>query len=148
VILAGRAINDYMPKHVAEMAIKGLNEVGKVIKGSKVLIMGLTYKENVADTRESPVRETVKELKDFGVEIYGYDPLLTKEGIEGFWIKALNELDVKVDCVIVAVAHDEFKQMKLEDLARIMNDKPVLVDVRGVFNGEEAERRGVCYRRL
>ena len=65
VILAGRAINDYMPKHVAEMAIKGLNEVGKVIKGSKVLIMGLTYKENVADTRESPVREMVKELKDY-----------------------------------------------------------------------------------
>ena len=67
VILAGRAINDYMPKHVAEMAIKGLNEVGKVIKGSKVLIMGLTYKENVADTRESPVREMVKELKEFRV---------------------------------------------------------------------------------
>jgi UDPglucose 6-dehydrogenase/UDP-N-acetyl-D-galactosamine dehydrogenase len=62
VILAGRAINDYMPKHVAEMAIKGLNEVGKVIKGSKVLIMGLTYKENVPDTRESPVKEMVKEL--------------------------------------------------------------------------------------
>ncbi len=60
VILAGRAINDYMPKHVAEMAIKGLNEVGKVIKGSKVLIMGLTYKENVLDTRESPVREMVR----------------------------------------------------------------------------------------
>ena len=61
VILAGRAINDYMPKHVAEMAIKGLNEVGKVIKGSKVLIMGLIYKENVPDTRESPVREIVKD---------------------------------------------------------------------------------------
>ena len=70
VILAGRAINDYMPKHVAEMAIKGLNEVGKVIKGSKVLIMGLTYKENVPDTRESPVREMVKELKEFGVNVY------------------------------------------------------------------------------
>ena len=83
VILAGRAINDYMPKHVAEMAIKGLNEVGKVIKGSKVLIMGLTYKENVPDTRESPVREMVKELKEFGVEAYGYDPLLSKEEIGG-----------------------------------------------------------------
>jgi len=148
MILAGRAINDYMPKHVAEMAIKGLNEVGKVIKGSKVLIMGLTYKENVPDTRESPVKEMVKELKEFDVEIYGYDPLLTKEGIEGFGVKALNELNAKVDCVIVAVAHDEFKQMNLEDLTGMMNDKPVLVDVRGVFNGEEAERREVCYRRL
>ena len=138
VILAGRAINDYMPKHVAEMALKG----------SKVLIMGLTYKENVADTRESSVRETVKELKDFDVEIYGYDPLLTKEGIEGFGVKALNELNVKVDCVIVAVAHDEFKQMNLEDLTGMMNDKPVLIDVRGLFDEEEAERREVCYRRL
>jgi UDPglucose 6-dehydrogenase/UDP-N-acetyl-D-galactosamine dehydrogenase len=98
-----------MPKHVAEMAIKGLNEVGKVIKGSKVLIMGLTYKENVPDTRESPVREIVKELKEFGVDIYGDDPLLSREEVEGFWVKALNELNVKVDCVIVAVAHDKFK---------------------------------------
>ena len=109
VILAGRAINDYMPKHVAEMAIKGLNEVDKVIKGSTVLIMGLTYKENVPDTRESPVREMVKELKEFGVEVYGYDPLLTKEEIEEFSVKALDELNAKVDCVVVAVAHEEFK---------------------------------------
>ena len=110
VILAGRAINDYMPKHVAEMAIKGLNEVGKVIKGSKVLIMGLTYKENVPDTRESPVREMVKELKEFGIDGYGYDPLLSKEEIEPFGVKnALDELNVMVDCVIVAVAHNEFK---------------------------------------
>jgi UDPglucose 6-dehydrogenase/UDP-N-acetyl-D-galactosamine dehydrogenase len=90
------------------MIIKGLNEVGKVIKGSKVLIMGLTYKENVPDTRESPVREMVRELKEFGVDVYGYDPLLSKEEIEGFGVKALDNLDVKMDCVIVAVAHDEF----------------------------------------
>jgi UDP-N-acetyl-D-galactosamine dehydrogenase len=75
VILAGRAINDYMPKHVAEMAIKGLNEVGKIIKGSKVLIMGLTYKENVPDTKESSVKDMIKELKEFGVEVYGYDQI-------------------------------------------------------------------------
>ncbi|MGB3459318.1 MAG: UDP binding domain-containing protein [Halobacteriota archaeon] len=62
------------------------------------------------DTRESPVREMVKELKEFGVEAYGYDPLLSKEEIEGFGVKALDNLDVeiKMDGVIVAVAHDEF----------------------------------------
>ncbi len=76
VILAGRAINDSMPKHVAEMTIKALNNVGKVIKGSKVLIMGLTYKENVADTRETPVKGIIQELKEYGVDIFGYDPLL------------------------------------------------------------------------
>ncbi len=148
VILAGRAINDYMPKQVAERAIKGLNEVGKVIKGSKVLIMGLTYKENVPDTRETPVKEMVKELKEFGVAIYGYDTLLSKNEIEAFGVEALDNLDVKVDCVIVAVAHDEFKKMKLEDFRRMMNDKPVLVDVRGLFEGGEAKKKGFYYRRL
>ncbi len=90
VILAGRAINDFMPTHVAEMAIRGLNEVGKVIKGSKVLIMGLTYKENVPDTRESPVREMVKELKEFGVDVYGHDPTLSRKEIESFDVKTLD----------------------------------------------------------
>jgi len=159
VILAGRAINDYMPKHVAEMAIKGLNEVGKVIKSSKVLIMGLTYKENVPDTRESPVREMLKELKEFGIKIYGYDPLLSKEEIEDFGVKALDfsfstgflfskKKKCKVDCVIVAVAHDEFKRMKLEDVKKFMNDAPVLVDVRSMFDGEEAKRKGFYYKAL
>jgi len=154
VILAGRAINDYMPKHVAEMAIKGLNEVGKVIKDSKVLITGLTYKENVPDTRQSPVREMVKELKEFGVEIYGYDPLLSREEIEAFDVKALDELEVKVDCVIVAVAHDEFKNKSFLSTGSffrkkvLLNDKPVLIDVRGIFDDEEAKRKGFYYRGL
>ena len=60
MILAGRSINDAMPKYVAEMAVKGLNKVGKTIKGSNVLIMGLTYKEDVADIRESPVENMVR----------------------------------------------------------------------------------------
>jgi UDP-N-acetyl-D-galactosamine dehydrogenase len=150
VILAGRSINDYMPKHVAEMAIKGLNEVGKVIKSSTVLIMGLTYKENVPDTRESPVREIVKELKEFGVAVYGYDPLLSKEEIKGFGVNALDTLDVKikVDGVIVAVAHDEFKKMKLEDIAKFMNDKPVLIDVRGMFDEAAAKGKGFYYKSI
>nr|CBH38745.1 hypothetical protein, UDP-glucose/GDP-mannose dehydrogenase family [uncultured archaeon] len=150
VILAGRAIKDYMPKHVAEMAIKGLNEVGKVIKGSKVLIMGLRYKENVPDTRESPVKEIVKELKEFGVDVYGYDPLLSKEKIKRFGVNALDDLDVKLkmDGVIVAVAHDEFKKMGFENVKKFMNDAPVLIDVRGTFNEEKANNKGFYYRGL
>jgi UDP-N-acetyl-D-galactosamine dehydrogenase len=148
VILAGRSINDYMPKHVAEMAIKGVNEVGKVIKGSKVLIMGLTYKENVPDTRQSPVKEMVKELKEFGIDVYGYDPLLSSAEINGFGVKALDNLDMKMDCVIVAVAHDEFKKMEFKDIAKFMNVKPVLIDVRGMLNEEAAKGKGFYYRGL
>ena len=148
VILAGRAINDYMPRHVALMTVKALNDVGKVIKNSKVLIMGLTYKENVPDTRESPVREMVKELEEFGVKIFGYDPLLRKEDIAEFGVEALDGLSVNVDAVIIAVAHDEFKKIDLEDIKKFMNDKPVLIDVRGMFDVKNVERGGFCYRRL
>ena len=149
VILAGRAINDRMPSYVAEMTIKALNNVGKVIKGSRVLIMGLTYKENVPDTRESPVKGIIKELKEFGIEIFGYDPLL--DGIEDeFTIKAARDLKVikKIDAVIVAVAHDEFRKTKLNELRDIMNNKPVLIDIRQVFDRSEAEREGFYYQTL
>jgi len=87
----------------------------EVIKNA-VIIMSLAYKENVPDTRESPVREMVKELKEFGVNVYGYDPLLSKEEIEAFGVKALDDFNVIMDCVIVAVAHDEFKKIGLEDV--------------------------------
>jgi len=148
VILAGRAINDSMPKHVADMAIKGLNEVGKVIKGSKVLIMGLTYKEDVADTRESPVEEIVHELKEFKVDVYGYDPLLPDEVIARFGAKPLPLLDVKVDAVIIAVAHSQFKAMPVEKIRGLMKDHPVLIDVRGMVSGIGADKAGMYYRKL
>ncbi len=147
VILAGRAINDNMPKHVAEMAIKGINSVGKVIKGSNLLIMGLTYKENVPDTRESPARDMIEAFQEYGVKIYGHDPLLSKEEIQGFGVEPIEDLDdIKADCVVITVAHDEYRRMKAKDLVdKVMNDSPVLVDVRRVFKKEEVESLGAKY---
>ena len=148
VILAGRAINDSMPKHVADLAIRGLNEVGKVIRGSKVLIMGLTYKEDVPDTRQSPVEEIVHELKEFRVDVYGYDPLLPDEVIARFGAKPLPRLDVKVDAVIIAVAHAQFKAMPVGKIRGLMNDHPVLIDVRGMIPGRSAGKEGMYYKKL
>lgn len=136
VILAGRSTNDYMPKYIAETAIKGLNEAGKVIKGSKVLIMGLTYKENVPDTRESPVHEIVKELREFRIEVYGQDPLLDEEEIERFGLKVF-DTDVKYDCVILAVMHNEFKNIELNSLKNMMNDNSLLIDIKGMYKDTE-----------
>ena len=110
--------------------------------------MSLAYKENVPDTRESPVREMVKELKELGIEVYGYDPLLSREEIGGFGVNVLDEFNVIMDCVIVAVAHDEFKKIGLEDVSKFMNNKPIIVDVRGMFDEEEAKEKGFYYRRL
>lgn len=148
VILAGRAVNDSMAKYVAELAIKGINEAGKTIKNSKVLIMGLTYKENVPDTRESPVKAMVKELKEFSCDVYGVDPLLTKKEIEGFHVKTTDQLKGKVDCVILAVAHDQFKRNTYKDLKNMMKEKPVLVDVRRIYNKDDAKKQGFCYYSL
>ncbi|MFA4826203.1 MAG: nucleotide sugar dehydrogenase [Methanoregula sp.] len=148
VILAGRAINDSMPKYVADMVVKGLNNAGNVIKGSDVLIMGLTYKENVPDIRESPVEEMVAELKEFGVTVYGYDPLLPDSVIRKFGAIPLPALDKKVDAIIIAVAHDEFRSMKIDHIRDLMNANPVLVDVRGMVDREVAEENGISYYRL
>jgi UDPglucose 6-dehydrogenase/UDP-N-acetyl-D-galactosamine dehydrogenase len=132
VILAGRAVNDYMPRHVAELAIKGLNDAGKVIKGSKVLIMGLTYKENVPDTRESPAREMVKALQEYKMDVYGYDPLLSEKEIEGFGVKAIDRLNgIEADCLILAVYHDQFKASVFEDLENIIKGCHTVIDIKG-----------------
>ena len=146
VILAGRAVNDQMPTHVAQMMIKGLNEAAKVINGSRVLIMGLTYKENVPDIRESPAAGIVQELKEFRVDVYGYDPLLSREAIEDFGIRVFN--NERMDGVIIAVAHEEFRHMTLKYLKGFMDDKPVLIDVRGIFGKERNEENGFYYGTL
>jgi len=149
VILAGRAINDYMSRHIAEMTIKALNAVGKVIKGSRVLIMGLTYKENVADIRETPAKGLIKELKEYEIVILGYDPLV--DNIEDeFAIENVVSLeDIKnVDCVIAVVNHEVFAEITLDKIKRLASRNPVLIDVRRAFNQEEAERKGFYYRAL
>lgn len=153
VILAGRAINDYMPRYIAEITMKALNEVGKVIKGSRVLIMGLAYKENVADIRESPVKGMIKELKEYGVEIAGFDPLLNGAELEDeFGIRLLKDWEevkkIKADGIILAVAHSPFCKLKLSDLKQVQNSSPVLIDVRQVFDAEEAKRAGFYYKTL
>ncbi|GAH73518.1 unnamed protein product, partial [marine sediment metagenome] len=149
VILAGRAINDSMAKYVAEMTIKALNKVGKVIKGSKVLLMGLTYKENVADTRQTPAKDIIKELKEYGVDIYGYDPLLSDIEAE-FGIRAVQNLkDVpKVNCIILAVAHGAFRGITLDQLKAIASVEPILIDIQGFFDREEAQGKGFYYNTL
>jgi UDP-N-acetyl-D-galactosamine dehydrogenase len=148
VILAGRAINDSMPRYVADMAIKSLNKVGKTINGSEVLIMGLTYKEDVADIRESPVEEMVHELKEYDVEVYGYDPLLPDSVISGFGATPLPRLDRKMDAVIIAVAHRQFRQMTVPQIRDLMKPRPVLIDVRGMMDQEMAKASGIFYRKL
>ncbi|MBI2861146.1 MAG: nucleotide sugar dehydrogenase [Chloroflexi bacterium] len=149
VILAGRAVNDHMPKHIAEMAVKAINSAGKAIKGSKVLIMGCTYKENVADTRESPAREMISELREYGVELYGHDPLV-ENGELDFGIRFIRDLASapKVDCIILTVLHDAFRELSLERFLKMLNPGPAIIDVRGYFDTPEMRSSGIIYKTL
>lgn len=149
VILASRAINDCMPRHIAAMTINSINNAGKVIKGSKVLIMGCTYKDNVADTRETPVRDVIKGLREYGVDVYGYDPLV-RNGEKDFGISFVERLSEapKMDCIILCVAHDVFKHISVDELRNILGPYPIVVDVRGLFDTPEMHDSGIVYRRL
>ena len=154
VILAGRTVNDFMPKHVAEITIKALKDIGKTVEGAKILVMGLTYKENVAETREAPVWYVIKELREYGVQVFTYDPLVNSADIEQdfSWlgIKALSSLKNAsgIDCVVLSVGHDAFKKIALTELKGIMNDKPALIDIRGFYDSQEAKEKGIYYKSL
>jgi UDP-N-acetyl-D-galactosamine dehydrogenase len=149
VILAGRAVNDAMPKHIAEMTVKAIIEAGKVIKGARVLIMGCTYKDNVTDTRETQVRAVIKELREYGVEVFGYDPLV-QNGEKDFGVRFLGSLtgSTKMDAVIINVVHDVYKDISLETLRKNLGASPVIVDIRGIFDAQDVCKAGITYKRL
>lgn len=147
VITAGRRINDYIPEFVAEETIKGLIEAGKIIQKSKVLVMGLTFKENVKDYRNSKISVTIQKLKELGVEVFGYDPLLDEEIIKKeFSIPSVTELSDIYDAIIIATAHNEFKTME-EKIMSSTNSHPVIIDIKSVFPNLK-NREGVIYKNL
>lgn len=144
VILAGRRINDGMANFVAQKIVKKMIENGMTIKGSKVLVMGLTFKENCPDLRNSKVNDMIIELKEFGVEIIVVDAWAdNEEAIHEYGIELSNLSDIeKVDTVVVAVGHKQYREMKLGELKKLFKDnykKPLLIDVKSIYNKKEAE---------
>ena len=90
----------------------------------------------------------IRVLKEFGVEVYGYDPPLSLDEVAGFGVEAVDGLKDGMDAVVVVVAHDEFRGISLEEIAGSMGEGPVVVDVRGMYEGSQAEEMGVRYVRL
>ncbi|MBM3309157.1 MAG: nucleotide sugar dehydrogenase, partial [Candidatus Altiarchaeales archaeon] len=149
VILAGRNINDSMPEYVAKLALEGLKKAGKNPGKCKILIMGLTFKENVRDYRTTPAKGVISTLKKHGVEVVGLDPMLENKVIEKeFGVRAVTKLSEKFDVVILAVKHDAFKTITLGKLKDCMTSKPVLIDVRGFYSQKEALNKGFTYKQL
>jgi len=149
VILAGRRVNDAMPIHVGEHIIKGISAVGKPLRGATVLILGLTFKENVPDIRNSKVHDTITYLQSFGITVRGCDPILDAPTVKKYFgIENVAFESVKsVDAVLVANKHDVFRSITLEQLKAKMTP-PVLIDIKNLFDRKTATAAGFHYKSL
>ena len=152
VILAGRRINDSMAEYVAEEMVSGLIEAGKAVRGSKVLVLGLTFKENVRDKRNSKIKDTIAALRRHGVACFGYDPNLTREEVESFGVTFVDGLGSvgKVDGVILAIVHQQFSNLSCDDIIALFNGagKGVLVDIKGRFLSVARSNDRIIYKCL
>ena len=123
--------------------------VGKPIKGATVLILGLTFKENVPDIRNSKVHNTITYLQGFGVKVLGYEPLLSADTVRKYFGIENVEFD-KVpgcDCIVVANKHDAFRSLTLDQLKAKMSP-PVLIDIKNLFDRHAAQAAGFYYTSL
>jgi UDP-N-acetyl-D-glucosamine/UDP-N-acetyl-D-galactosamine dehydrogenase len=141
VILAGRRINDNMGGFIAQKLIKLMARTGAAIKGARVGVLGLTFKENVSDLRNSRVPDIVRELRDFGVEVLVHDPLGNSAEARHEYGLTLSPLDSfrNLDGLVLAVAHDAYRKRPVADLCAMVKRGGVLVDVKGVLDASQLD---------
>lgn len=150
VILAGRRINDGMAKFVAEKTVKSMISSGFHVKGSKVNVIGLTFKENCPDLRNSKVADIVHELQSYGVDVHVFDPVADGEEAQheyGIKLESWATLP-KADAVIVAVPHKEVLALSLPDFQSKLNDGGCFIDVKSQFDPKALQEAGYCVWRL
>lgn len=150
VILAGRRINDSMGKFVAEQTIKQMIAAGSHVKGAKVIVLGLTFKENCPDLRNSRVKDIINELKDYGIDIYAHDPVALQDEVREEYPDcycAWDDLPV-ADAVILAVAHEHFLGQDLSVYRNMLRDHGCFIDVKSKFDQTRLKNAGVRVWRL
>lgn len=150
VILSGRRINDNMGKYVAENVVKSLIKGDKAVKGARVAIFGLTFKEDCPDARNTRVIDIVNELNDYGIIPMIYDPVADPhEAFEeyGICFSEKGEL-LELDAIILAVKHSVFREYTLDALSQRFRSSKILIDVKGLFDRREANEKGYVYWRL
>ena len=154
IILNGRIVNDSMGAYVADAAVKQMIAAGQAPKKSKVVIFGLTFKENCPDIRNSKVDDIVKQLNFYGINPVVVDPWASERDAKNEYNIELTKIEdvAEADCIIVAVAHDEFKTMSLKEIKKLYkkctDDEKVLIDVKGLYKVSELKASGMRYWRL
>ena len=150
VILAGRRINDGMGKFIAEQTIKNMIAAGSYIKGAKVNVLGLTFKENCGDLRNSKVIDIINELKSYGVEVFVTDPQAeSDEAVHEYGVPLLSWDDMpRADAIVAAVAHREFAALSMEDFSKKLVKGGAFIDVKAAFDRKAIEGAGYRLWRL
>ena len=155
IILNGRIVNDHMGAYVADAAIRKMVKAGQAPKKSRVVILGLTFKENCPDTRNSKVDDIIKGLNRYRIDPIVVDPWANERDARNEYGVELTKLeDVHdADCVIVAVAHNEFRELNLNDIKKlyrndIADDQKVLIDVKGLYEIDNLKASGMQWWRL
>ncbi len=136
LILGARQINNGMGKYIAEQTVKQMISNDKSIKGSNILILGVTFKEDCPDMRNTKVVDIIEELKTYGCNVDVYDPWVDPEEEKVHYKHGIIEdpfkCDKKYDSIVVAVAHKQFKELSQTDYETISNDTPVIMDIKGI----------------
>ncbi len=155
IILNGRIVNDSMGAYIADVAVKKMIQAGQAPSRSLVAILGLTFKENCPDIRNSKVGDIIKQLENYDIKSIVVDPWVSEQDAKNEYNIQLKHLDniSNVDCVIVAVAHREFRKLTISDIKtfyrpELRNDEKVLIDVKGLYKIEDLEKSGLRYWRL
>jgi UDP-N-acetyl-D-glucosamine/UDP-N-acetyl-D-galactosamine dehydrogenase len=150
VILAGRRINDGMGKFIAEQTVKQMIQSGSSVKGAHVIVMGLTFKENVPDLRNSRVIDVIRELESYGITVHVHDPVAdATEAMHEYGVRLESWETLPVAAAMVgAVAHQQFKERSLADLASKLTPGGILVDVKGQFDQDKVAAQGLRLWRL
>lgn len=142
IITSGRSINDNMPIYLAKNILKDINNVGKVLKNSRVLIMGATFKENVSDIRNSKIFDTVAELESFGIDVDVVDPhACADEVLREYNCKLAAKPEGKYDVIMVAVKHKEYENLSEEYFASISAEPFILYDIKGIYRNSFPKAR-------
>lgn len=153
IILAGRRINDGMGAYVAQELVKKMIHADVKVKDADVLVLGLTFKGNCPDTRNTKVIDILNELGSYEMHTSVYDPVADKaEAKREYGIDLVSKAELKdFDAVLVAVDHDDFKEYSVEDIKAMYSDKnenKILFDVKGIYDKDEFEKAGFNYWRL
>jgi UDP-N-acetyl-D-galactosamine dehydrogenase len=150
VILAGRRINDNMAKFVAEQTIKQIIKAGFNVKGAKVIVLGLTFKENCPDLRNSKVADVISELRDYGVDVFVHDPVAdTKDAQHEYDVELQSwESLPQAHAMIVAVSHQDFIQKPLSEIQSKIVEYGCFIDVKSQFDESLLRKAGLSVWRL